>query len=67
MILDTILDKTFRRLRNELLIEEIQEKAEMYDNIMASTIECPGCGETIQFVEEDDGRIQGNETQDDND
>ena len=62
MIFDTILDRTYRQLRNELITEELQEKADTYDNLMASTMQCPGCGETIAFVEDCDGGIQGDDS-----
>ena len=63
MILDTILDKAYRQLRNDLIIDELQEKAEAYDAMMACAIECPSCGENIAFTEDyDDGRIQSDDS-----
>jgi len=62
-ILNTYLDKAYRAVRNDMYIEDLQQRADAYDNLIGGVIECPGCGETIQFVEEDDGRIQS----DDND
>ena len=55
MILDTYLDKAYRAVRNDMYIEELQEKAAAYDEMMGCAIQCPGCGETIQFMEGENG------------
>jgi hypothetical protein len=61
MILDTYLDKAYRAVRNDMYIEDLQQRADAYDNLMGSVIQCPGCGETIQFMEGEDEGIQGDD------